>query len=141
MRYKLTNRLAECLDAKGVKKSQLAYWLKMSRSYVTRLVRGEIGPSIETALRIASYFKKTVEEIFQLVEEDTKQGNFPVVRVGDGAFVFVKGDAKQKTNKTGKKYESKTASPDPRVPKLARHQGACRLHQPQPRLRGHVTTG
>jgi putative transcriptional regulator len=87
MRYKLTNRLAECLAAKGVKKSQLAYWLKMSRAYVTRLERGDIRPSIESAVRIARYFDKDVEEIFQLVEEDTKQGNFPVVRVGGGAFV------------------------------------------------------
>ena len=68
----MTNRLAERLAAKGVKKSQLAFWLKMSRAYVTRLERGDIRPSIETALRISSYFKKPVEEIFQLVEEDDK---------------------------------------------------------------------
>jgi len=79
MQYKMTNRLAERLAAKGVKKSQLAFWLKMSRAYVTRLERGSIRPSIQTALRIASYFKKPVEEIFQLVEDDTKQGNFPSV--------------------------------------------------------------
>lgn len=72
MQYKITNRLAERLAAKGVKKSQLAFWLKMSRAYVTRLECGDIRPSIETALRIGSYFKKPVEEIFQLVEEDDK---------------------------------------------------------------------
>ena len=72
MRYKLTNRLAELLAAKGVKKSQLAYWLKMSRASVTRLERGEVRPSIQTALRLAAYFKKPVDEIFQLVEEEAK---------------------------------------------------------------------
>ena len=77
MRYKLTNRLAECLAAKGVKKSELAYWLKMSRAYVTRLERGEVRPSIQTALRIAMYFKKPVEEIFQLVEEEKKDISRP----------------------------------------------------------------
>jgi DNA-binding XRE family transcriptional regulator len=87
MSRKLTNRLAECLKAKGIKKSQLAYYLDLDRAAVTRLVRGDIRPRIETALRIAAYLKKPVEEIFQLVEEDTKQGNFPVVRVGGGAFV------------------------------------------------------
>jgi putative transcriptional regulator len=72
MQFKMTNRLAECLAAKGVKKSQLAFWLKMSRAYVTRLERGEVRPSIQTALRLAAYFKKPVGEIFQLVEEETK---------------------------------------------------------------------
>jgi putative transcriptional regulator len=86
MNRKLTNQLAECLAAKGVKKSQLAFWLKMSRAYVTRLEHGDIRPSIETALRIASYFKKPVGEIFQLIEEggkpqieNTPKSNFPSV--------------------------------------------------------------
>ena len=72
MSRKLTNQLAECRAARGIKKSQLAFWLKMSRAYVTRLERGDIRPSIETALRIARYFKKPVEEIFQLVEQAAK---------------------------------------------------------------------
>jgi putative transcriptional regulator len=67
MRSLLTNRLAECRATKGIRKSQLAFWLQMSRGYVTRLERGEIQPSLEVALRIARYFKKPVEQIFQLV--------------------------------------------------------------------------
>jgi DNA-binding XRE family transcriptional regulator len=66
--YVLKNRLAECLAAKGMKKSQLAYRLKMSRAYVTRLVRGDSGASLETAIRIARIVGKPVEEIFQIVE-------------------------------------------------------------------------
>jgi putative transcriptional regulator len=77
MQFKMTSRLTERLAAKGVKKSQLAYWLKMSRAYVTRLERGEVRPSIATALRIARYFNKPVEEIFQLVEEETKAISHP----------------------------------------------------------------
>jgi putative transcriptional regulator len=72
MSHKLTNRLAECRAAKGISKSQLAYYLDLDRASVTRLERGDIRPSIETALRISSYFKKPVEEIFQLVEGDGK---------------------------------------------------------------------
>jgi putative transcriptional regulator len=75
---KITNRLAECLAAKGISKSQLAYYLKLDRASVTRLERGDIRPSIETAFRLAAYFKKPVDEIFQLVEEDNK-ANFPSV--------------------------------------------------------------
>ena len=72
MKCKLTNQLADCRAARGMKKSQLAFRLKMSRAYVTRLERGEIRPSFETAVRIAHIFGKPVEGIFQLVEEETK---------------------------------------------------------------------
>ena len=72
MSRKLTNRLAECRAARGIKKYQLAFRLKMSRAYVTRLERGDIRPSFETAIRIARIFGKPVEEIFQLVEGDGK---------------------------------------------------------------------
>jgi len=70
MSFKLKNRLAECRDAKGIKKSQLAYYLRMSRGYVTRLERGDIRPSAVAMLRIGRYFSRPVEEIFQLVEGD-----------------------------------------------------------------------
>jgi putative transcriptional regulator len=76
MSNKLTNRLGECLKEKGIKKSQLAYYLGLDRASVTRLERGDIRPSIETALRLAAFFKTPVEEIFQLVEDDNKP-NFP----------------------------------------------------------------
>src|ERR1039458_3400834 len=78
MQCKMTNRLTERLAAKRVKKSQLAFWLKMSRAHVTRLERGEVRPSLETALRIARYFGKPVEEIFQLADEELKTISRPV---------------------------------------------------------------
>jgi putative transcriptional regulator len=68
MRCKLKNQLTECLAAKGVKKSQLAHHLRMSRAYVTRLICGDVYPRLEVAIRIARYFRKSVEEIFQLEE-------------------------------------------------------------------------
>ena len=81
MRYILKNRLAECRDAKGVKKSQLAYYLRMSRGYVTRLERGDIRPSAEAMLRIARYFGRPAEEVFQLVEETSGKAAFqPISR-------------------------------------------------------------
>jgi putative transcriptional regulator len=78
MNCKLNNRLAECLIAKEIKKSQLAYRFRLSRAHVTRLVRGEVQPSLGLALRLARYFGKPVEQIFQLAAED-HQGNFPSV--------------------------------------------------------------
>jgi putative transcriptional regulator len=85
MRCKLKNRLAECRAARGIKKSQLAYRLKMSRAYVTRLERGDIRPSFETAIRIARVFGKPVEEIFQLVEGDGKLSQAACPAKGPGA--------------------------------------------------------
>ena len=68
----LTNRLAECLAAKKIKKSQLAHRFDLSRAHVTRLVRGDVQPSINLALRVAKYFDRPVDFIFQLVEHDQK---------------------------------------------------------------------
>ena len=66
-----------------MKKSQLAYRLHMSRAYMTRLACGDIRPSLEAALRIAQYFGKPVEEIFQLEAGDaTRQRHFPSVPGG-----------------------------------------------------------
>ena len=79
------NQLADCLAVKKMKKSQLAHRLHMSRAYITRLVRGDICPSLEAAIRIARYFRKPVEEIFQVQEAQSTDGpiapqiNFPGV--------------------------------------------------------------
>ena len=78
MKYLLTNRLAECRAAKGMNKSKLAFLLKMTRAYVTRLERGDIRPSFETAIRIARLFGQPVENIFVLVGP-VGQTNFPSV--------------------------------------------------------------
>ena len=73
MNCKLKNRVTECLAAKGTKKPQLAYYMGKSRSYVTRLERGEIRPSAEAMLLIARYFKKPVEDVFELVQEESSR--------------------------------------------------------------------
>jgi DNA-binding XRE family transcriptional regulator len=66
----LKNRLAECLAAKKMNQSWLAWRLRMSRAYVSRLVRGDIQPSITAALRIARCLGRPVEHIFELTEID-----------------------------------------------------------------------
>jgi putative transcriptional regulator len=70
----LNNKLADCLAEKKIRQSQLARRLDMSPAYVSRLLNGHIAPSIETALRIARYFGKPVESIFQL-ESEVKNEN------------------------------------------------------------------
>lgn len=88
MKFRLKNKLADCLAERKIRQSQLARRLDMSPAYVSRLLNSHIAPSIETGLRIARYFGKPLESIFQLVEEDDKPGkpishdaNLPVVRM------------------------------------------------------------
>jgi len=66
MQTKLKNRLGECLMAAKLKKSQLAFRFNLSRAHVTRLVHGDVQPSLGLALRLAKFFKQPVEMIFQL---------------------------------------------------------------------------
>ncbi|MBU6411215.1 MAG: helix-turn-helix domain-containing protein, partial [Verrucomicrobia bacterium] len=77
MKLTLKNQLAACLAERRIRQSQLAYRLKMSPAYVCRVCGGKIRPSLESAIRIARYFGKPVEEIFQLVDENAKPNNFP----------------------------------------------------------------
>jgi transcriptional regulator with XRE-family HTH domain len=78
MSFKLNNQLAGCLAERKIRQSQLARRLRMSPAYVSRLCSGQIEPSLEAALRIAHYFGKPVELIFQLAEAVQKT-NFPSV--------------------------------------------------------------
>ena len=71
MQTRLKNKLAECLTARDLKKSQLAFRFNLSRAHVTRLVRGDVHPSIGLALGLAKFFHLPVESIFQLDDEGT----------------------------------------------------------------------
>jgi putative transcriptional regulator len=88
MNCKLKNRVSECLAVKGTKKSQLAYYMGKSRSYVTRLERGEIRPSAEAMLLIARYFKRPVEQVFELVQEGTDEKGRPEILKAPGSRIF-----------------------------------------------------
>jgi DNA-binding XRE family transcriptional regulator len=68
MSFGLKNKLADCLAEKNVRQSQLARHLDMSPAYVSRLVACQIQPCMIVALRIAHFFGKPVESIFQVVQ-------------------------------------------------------------------------
>ena len=48
----------------AIKQSQLAYKIGVSRSYITKLEKGAVLPSLQIALKLADYFGCHVEEIF-----------------------------------------------------------------------------
>jgi putative transcriptional regulator len=67
----IKNHITQCREARNLRKSQLAYYVGMSRSYVTKLEQGQATPGLELALQIARCLKKPVEEIFRLEETGT----------------------------------------------------------------------
>jgi len=69
----VTNKISECRVARKISKAHLARRIHRSRAYVTQVEKGALQPGAEVMLRIALYFKKPVEEIFQLVEEEIKR--------------------------------------------------------------------
>jgi putative transcriptional regulator len=76
--FVVTNKITECRTARKISKADLARRIGRSRAYVTRVEQGVLKPGGEAMLRIARFFKKPVEEIFQLVEQENKT-NFPSV--------------------------------------------------------------
>jgi putative transcriptional regulator len=97
MSFTLKNKLADCLGERQIRQSQLARRLDMSPAYVSRLLNGHIAPSIEMALRIARYFDKPLESIFQLEPSDENLAkNFPPRSATDGTQTTRREQTKQK---------------------------------------------
>jgi transcriptional regulator with XRE-family HTH domain len=55
-------------NGKGISLAHLARQTGVGRSFVTKLEKGTSQPGAELMLRMARYFKQTVEAIFQLVD-------------------------------------------------------------------------
>ena len=69
MKKVVDNKIGELREQRGprpVSRADLARRVGVSRSYITRLEKGERTPSIEVACRIASYFGCSIEEVFRL---------------------------------------------------------------------------
>lgn len=67
---RLAFRLREFREARGLTQGQLAMQMKMDRSYVTRIEHGQRIPALETAYRLARFFKCPLEDMIGL-EPDT----------------------------------------------------------------------
>jgi putative transcriptional regulator len=63
----LRNAIRKWRKKRHASKAQLARGIGRSRSYVTRLERGDIQPSAEALFRIATFFGCRVEAVFQPV--------------------------------------------------------------------------
>ena len=69
----MNNRLKEIRKEYDVNQDDLANILKVSRQTISSIENGRYNPSILLALKIASYFKLSVEEIFIYEKENENE--------------------------------------------------------------------
>jgi putative transcriptional regulator len=67
--WRVANCLRELRREYGLTQEKLAEDLQVTRHTILALEVGRYVPSIELALRLASYFKRPLESIFWLEEE------------------------------------------------------------------------
>ena len=61
---KVTNKVYELRKEKDITQEQFAKALGVTRQTVIAIEKGNYTPSVLLALKIAKYFKRSVEEIF-----------------------------------------------------------------------------
>lgn len=65
----IKNRIKALRSELGITQLAFAQDLKVTRQTVIAIENGKYNPSLELSLKISRYFHRTVEEIFELVEE------------------------------------------------------------------------
>jgi len=68
--HSIRNRIRDLRSNLGVTQAELAATLQVSRQTVISLEQGRYLPSLPLAFRIAAYFGKPIESIFELADEE-----------------------------------------------------------------------
>jgi putative transcriptional regulator len=69
-KIKLRNNLRKCrFEHNEISQQELANALGVTRLTIHSIETGKFNPSVLLTLKIAKYFNKTVEEVFNLYEE------------------------------------------------------------------------
>lgn len=69
-RKKLFNTKIKALRAeKNLTQEELAIEIGVNRGTILEIERGTFNPSLKLAFSIAKYFHKTIDEVFELLEE------------------------------------------------------------------------
>jgi putative transcriptional regulator len=69
MSDKVKNNVYQLRSAKGITQEDLARALGVSRQTVIAIEKGNYTPSVLLALKIAEFFKKSVNEVFQITNK------------------------------------------------------------------------
>ncbi|ENL2060473.1 helix-turn-helix transcriptional regulator [Listeria monocytogenes] len=65
---KVRNKVKQLWEERGIGQNELALALEVSRQTIHAIEKGKYNPSLELSLKMARYFRLTIEEIFQLEE-------------------------------------------------------------------------
>lgn len=65
---KVRNKVKQLSEERGIGQNELALALEVSRQTIHAIEKGKYNPSLELSLKMARYFRLTIEEIFQLEE-------------------------------------------------------------------------
>ncbi len=71
--HKLNNRVREYRAQQGMTQTELAVQIGVTRQTIFSIEKGKYTPSVVLALRIAETFAASVEDLFQLVEEENNE--------------------------------------------------------------------
>ena len=69
----LITKIHELRRANKVSQAELASAVGIRRETLSLLENGKYNPSLLLAMRIAKYFDKPVEEVFEFVEDDDEE--------------------------------------------------------------------
>jgi putative transcriptional regulator len=73
-KHRLKNNLRKCrFEHNEISQQQLANEVGVTRLTIHSIEKGKFNPSVLLALKIASFFKKSVEEIFYLEDYGLKE--------------------------------------------------------------------
>ncbi|EAC9108624.1 transcriptional regulator [Listeria monocytogenes] len=65
---KVRNKVKQLREERGIGQNELALALEVSRQTIHAIEKGKYNPSLDLSLKMARYFRLTIEEIFQLEE-------------------------------------------------------------------------
>jgi putative transcriptional regulator len=71
----MINKLKVLRAQHELTQAQLALIVKVTRSTINYIEKNEYMPSLALATRIARYFKKPIEEIFIVEDDETQPGD------------------------------------------------------------------
>ncbi|EAF1797338.1 transcriptional regulator [Listeria monocytogenes] len=67
---KVSNKVKQLREERKIGQNELALALEVSRQTIHAIEKGKYNPSLELSLKMARYFHLTIEEIFQLEENN-----------------------------------------------------------------------
>lgn len=68
----ISNKVKQYRVIRDITQEQLASSVKITRQSLIAIEKQKFNPSLELALRLADYFKCTVEDLFHLETEEDK---------------------------------------------------------------------